>query len=189
MKINLKRILGKKKSVCFFKDFVGINPSLQSLWVFDIKGRRIIKYPDDAGDFEYSSTLNTLSKTEDFISIPGGIASPIKFNGSVLGTIIGFNNKPGPKIDALVLFAGKMVFQFIKDAIETEKVLEETLSLYKEINLLYDIGGDVISCIDLKQVTKLILNMAANIIHADKGSLMLTDEGSNICNRSRVFLV
>lgn len=72
------------------------------------------------------------------------------------------------------------MFQFIKETIETEKVLEETLSLYKEINLLYDIGEDVISCIDLKQVTKLILNMATNIIKADKGSLMLTDEGTNI---------
>lgn len=68
---------------------------------------KAIKYPEDAEDFEYSGTLNTLSTTENFTSIPGGMASPIKFNGSVLGTIIGFHNGPGTKIEALVLFAGK----------------------------------------------------------------------------------
>ena len=178
--INLRRILGRKRVFTFFKDLVDLNRNIHSLWIFDKKGKEVIKYPEADVDFAFNSSVNAqLIETKEFIPIPGGIASSIKFNDQVLGTIIGFSNDAESRIADFVLFAKKEATIFIKESIEKRELIEETLNVYREINLLYEVGEDIISCLDLAQIAEIILDKAKKTIAVDNGSIMLFNKTTN----------
>ncbi len=91
---------------------------------------------------------------------------PVHLNDQIIGWVIGENNASS------VAF----LLSYIANKELQEKMLaRETLDKYKEINLLYNISGQLAACLDLKQVANLVIDEATRLIKATSGSLMLVN--------------
>jgi serine phosphatase RsbU (regulator of sigma subunit) len=58
-------------------------------------------------------------------------------------------------------------------ALETRDLARETLDRYREINLLYNVGETIGSCLDPEEIPKLVLGEAKRIIDAEGGLVLL----------------
>lgn len=61
----------------------------------------------------------------------------------------------------------------IKQSLDTRDVISETLSRYREINLLYRIGETIGSCLEVEEIPQLALQEVHQIIEADAGAVIL----------------
>ena len=69
-------------------------------------------------------------------------------------------------------------------ALENRSLAQETLERYREINLLYNIGETINTCLDSDKIPHLVLKEAARIIHADAGAVLLRDQEDMLVIRS-----
>ncbi|MEE8185363.1 MAG: GAF domain-containing protein, partial [Thermodesulfobacteriota bacterium] len=92
---------------------------------------------------------------------------PVELSGEVIGWVIG-GGKSSTVASLLTHLANK---EFEKKALACE-----TLAKYKELILLYDISEKIASCLDPKEVARLVINEAKKLIKANNASVMLLNE-------------
>lgn len=92
---------------------------------------------------------------------------PIELSGLVIGWVIG-SEKAAP--------VAALLTHLVKNELEKKTLARETLDKYKELNLLYNISGRITTCLELKDVAKLVLDEARRLIAASSGSVMLLNK-------------
>lgn len=95
---------------------------------------------------------------------------PIELEGKVLGWVIG-DEKASPVASLLSHLASREY--------EKKTLSVETLERYKEINLLYTISQKMASCLDSREVARLVIEEVKKVIRADSASVMLLNEETN----------
>jgi class 3 adenylate cyclase len=92
---------------------------------------------------------------------------PIQLAEQVIGCVIGLEN--ASLVASIITYLANQEF-------EKKTLGRETLDRYKEINLLYNISGKLSTCLDFKEVAKLVIDEATRLIQADSASAMLLNE-------------
>lgn len=92
---------------------------------------------------------------------------PIQLAEQVIGWVIGLENTS--IVASLITYLANQEF-------EKKTLARETLDRYKEINLLYNISGKLSTCLDFKEVAKLVIDEATRLIQADSASAMLLNK-------------
>lgn len=96
---------------------------------------------------------------------------PVHAAGVLIGRVFG-NEKVAP-------IASLLSFQ-AESEVEKRTLATETLNKYKEITLLYDMVELVSSCLDTKEVARLVIEQARRVIHLTSVSVLLLDKDSGI---------
>lgn len=94
--------------------------------------------------------------------------SPVIVENQAIGSVVG-DEKSAPVAAHFLTHLAQLEY-------EKKCIAKETLDRYKEITLLHHIAENIGSCLDLKEVGKLILNEAKNFLNATAGSMMLLDD-------------
>lgn len=92
---------------------------------------------------------------------------PIQIAGQVIGWVIGLENAS---------IVASIISYLANQELEKKTLAHETLDRYKEINFLYKISGKLATCLDFKEVAKLVIDEATRLIKADSASAMLFNE-------------
>lgn len=92
---------------------------------------------------------------------------PIQLAGQVIGWVIGLENAS---------IVASIINYLANQELEKKTLAHETLDRYKEINFLYKISGELATCLDFKEVAKLVIDEATRLIKADSASAMLLNE-------------
>lgn len=92
---------------------------------------------------------------------------PIQLAGQVIGWVVGLENSS---------IVASIISYLANQELEKKTLAHETLDRYKEINFLYKISGKLATCLDFKEVAKLVIDEATRLIKADSASAMLLNE-------------
>ncbi|HET7091174.1 MAG TPA: PP2C family protein-serine/threonine phosphatase [Anaerolineae bacterium] len=127
-----------------------------------------------------------LVKDERIVHADGLTILPLWVDAALVGALIAKESSPllssatgeGPGVRALrCLYA--CASMLIAQTIETRDIARETLERYREINLLYQIGETIGSCLDAAEIPGMALAEAQRVIRAEAGAVLLpaSDDG------------
>jgi serine phosphatase RsbU (regulator of sigma subunit) len=101
-----------------------------------------------------------------------GTRHPILLNSeTILGWVIGDTE------DAV--FLADLISYIVQKELESKLLAQETLSKYKELTLLYELGEKISNCIDIEQLAQLTLNEAQSLLSTKKSlqiAILLKDQ-------------
>lgn len=95
---------------------------------------------------------------------------PIELDAEVLGWVMG---------DEKASVVASLLSHLASREYEKKTLSVETLEKYKEINLLYTISQKMASCLDPREVARLVIDEARKVIQANSASVMLLNEETN----------
>jgi len=78
-----------------------------------------------------------------------------------------------PPVDHALHCLRRSLGMLVAQALEKRSVARETLERYREINLLYNIGETIGTCLDPEEIPRLVLVEANRVIRADVGVVLL----------------
>jgi len=99
------------------------------------------------------------------------IAHPIEFANELIGWVRGSQNAAG--VVSLLSYA-------LKQECEKKNLAHELLERYQEIDLLHDISIQVTASLNLKQVSRLLIQEACQLIPSTGGAILLLDKKTGI---------
>lgn len=91
---------------------------------------------------------------------------PIKLSEDILGYVIGHESSAP--------LAGLLTY-FVNQEFEKKALISETLRLYKDITLLYNISEKMSSCMDFRGIARLVIDEIKSFIRPTAASVMLMD--------------
>ncbi|WP_413198486.1 ATP-binding protein [Nostoc piscinale] len=100
----------------------------------------------------------------------GAIAHPIEFAGELIGWVHGSQQAAG--VVLLLLYA-------LKQESEKKNLAHELLERYQEIDLLHDISIQVTASLNLRPVSRLLIQEAAQLIPSTGGAILLLNQKTN----------
>ena len=110
---------------------------------------------------------------------PGSHSVPLEVQGEPAGMLIASptseNNNEGLLLPLVQLVKEKLEEE-AQLRYELQNTLEELISKYEELAVLYESAETVATVMNLEEVSQLILEQAADILQVDHASLMLVDE-------------
>lgn len=115
-----------------------------------------IRVEDNEGKY----LLGSIEKSEEFWY-------PIEFEDEVLGRVIG-----GEKADDVA----KLLTHLANKEDEKKTLGSEVLSLYREINLIYNFSEKLAAALDINNVAEMALEEAHQLIQATGGSVLLIND-------------
>ena len=124
---------------------------------------------------------NPLPQTICIVDIDDSVIFGSFFDGSrhainlnsdtLLGWVIGDN--------AEALFLADLIGFIAQRELESKLLAQETLSKYKELTLLYELGEKISNCIDIEQLANLTINEAQNLLNTNESlqiGILLKDQ-------------
>jgi PAS domain S-box-containing protein len=110
-------------------------------------------------------------------SLDGALAMPLQVAGEAIGALAARGPEATrPQIETALRALHRVLTQFLSEAVGKQSLAEETLERYREINLLYNIGETISTCLDPGAIPHKVLAEAARVIRADLGFVLLQDE-------------
>ncbi|ALF53553.1 histidine kinase [Nostoc piscinale CENA21] len=98
------------------------------------------------------------------------IAHPIEFAGEVIGWVRGSQQAVG--VVSILIYA-------LKQESEKKNLAHELLERYQEIDLLHDISIQVTASLNLRQVSRLLIQEASQLIPSTGGAILLLNQKTN----------
>lgn len=98
---------------------------------------------------------------------------PIEVANELLGYVVQYGTGSGPD---LLEVAAELVARETGVRYELQSTLEELISKYEELTVLYESAETVATVMNLEEVSRRILDQAAEILDVDHASLMLLDD-------------
>ncbi len=174
----LRKLLDKPASALLFEALSRIYRVKPWLGVLDLEGRPVICYPEAVEqDTMEDSQPPDDRRQQSYPTATGYIDSPLFIDDVCIGNLVGKSNKPRDTSFPLMLeLLNSLLVSQIKNKKERKEILRETLDTYKEINLLYNLGDSISSCLDIEQLAKTILRESQKIIKSKSSSLMLLED-------------
>lgn len=110
-----------------------------------------------------------LVKDERIVHADGLTILPLWVDAALVGALIAKEPAPEAALRCLHACASMLIAQ----TIETRDIARETLERYREINLLYQIGETIGSCLDAAEIPGMALAEAQRAIRAEAGAVLL----------------
>jgi len=147
MNANIKRLLKKKDVVLRMVD--------------ELCDRRLVLVEPDGAPL-YESAGTKWSGREEKKEL-----HPVVFSGETICYVAGV-----PEVAA----AASLISTMLGSEMEKRALVAETLSKYREINLLYDLTEKLATSLDLRDVANLAVGEALRMVRADSASMMIFDD-------------
>lgn len=178
---TLKKILDKRKTKHLLKAFLNNTPDLCACWVVDQKGTCFTGYPDKT-EKDFHGLIEKISASGDAVIASPYLGSPIFIDEDLAGIVVAQSNGDASSQSFLqaLHYLSVALTQFAMLGIEKREILEDALDKYREITLIYTIGETMSSCLDVDQITQLILEMTQNLIETENSSVMLLNPETGV---------
>ncbi len=185
-KFYLKKLLRSEQIATLLQDFAPLLGLEVSLAVSDEAGRLLGSnrpFPPEVAQV----LLETARETVEIVIAPPGAAMPICVEEQRLGLILATGPLPPPAQTQSVLVALRRSLESLaRVAFAKWAVAQETLDRYREINLLYKLGGTLATCLDMDELLHLALTEASKIIKVRWGAVWLYDESEELTVAARI---
>ncbi len=98
-----------------------------------------------------------------------------------VGLVMAAGPLPPPAQTQAALTALRRALEFLVGiTLEKRAIARETLDRYREINLLYNLGEKLATCLDIDELLQRVLTEANRIIQAHQGAVLLYDESEKL---------
>lgn len=101
---------------------------------------------------------------------------PLEVAGTTLGFLAVFDSQPEADREPLLQLVKSRLEKEAALRYELQNTLEELISKYEELTVLYESAETVATVMNLEEVSRRILDQAAEILEVDHASLMLLDD-------------
>lgn len=121
------------------------------------------------------------------VSTSLGAIAPVRVEGQRVGLIMATGPLPPPDQTKVALTALRYSLESLAMmALEKRAVVQETLDRYREINLLYNLGETLVTCLEVNELPQRMLAESNKIIQARWGVVLLYDESERLVITSSV---
>jgi adenylate cyclase len=172
----LHRLLGRRETAVLLKEFAALMPGVE-LALAGADGRPFVGEVEWlleglAGGLEEACAGRTMYDGDRLFV-------PLVAGEQVVGVLaVRGLDVTHPPMDQALHCLRRSLTMLVAQAWEKRSVARETLERYREINLLYDIGETIGTCLDPEEIPRLVLVEANRVIRADVGVVLLsTREG------------
>jgi len=179
-KSRLRRLLEAERAAALLRDFASLLGPEVSLAVCDESGHLLSTqrpFPPET----IQALLKAASTTTECIITPQGAAASIRVEGQQIGAILATGPLPPPTQARAALTALRRALESLAEVtLEKRAIARETLDRYREINLLYNLGETLATCLDKDELPQRALTEASQIIQARQGAILLCDEAGKL---------
>lgn len=172
--VPLHRLLNRREMVAVLEEFVGIAPAVDLL-LLDAEGQLFAGVSDWLPD-ERSAWLEQARAGQPLI-LDGCRIVPLLDGESLLGVLAARGPLDDPAVQHALRCLERSLALLLAEALEKRSIARETLDRYREVNLLYNIGETIGTCLDPQEIPRLVLREASRIIRADVGVVLLSAAG------------
>ena len=170
MKRTLRRLLGTRQAQVLLGQLEQLaGPSL-SIGLAEADGKYL------AGTSKWKESQIRLAlqsfSAERAADTPTQALFPLHVQGELVGALVVSGEIPPDARQGLET-SQYLIELILAQAVEKRAVAEETLDRYREINLLYNIGETIGSCLDPDEIPQLVLAETRRVIKADMGMVLL----------------
>jgi len=187
-KLRLKKLLYPEQIRTLLKDFAPLLGPGVSLAVSDEPGHLLgshQSFPPEVAHTLWKAMqvgqLSTAAEAAEVTITSQGAATPIRVEMQRVGLILATGPLPPPARTQAALTTLKHALESLaKVALEKRAIAHETLDRYREINLLYNLGETLATCLDVDELLQQVLTEASQIIQAHQGAVLLYDEAGEL---------
>ncbi|MEA3342100.1 MAG: adenylate/guanylate cyclase domain-containing protein, partial [Chloroflexota bacterium] len=178
--IYLKMLFRPRQLGTLLQDFAPLLGPEVSLAVRDETGHLIGNYRSFSSDVA-SALLEEAQETAGFddfgrsevVIVSQGAVSSICVEGQRVGLILAVGPLPAPAQTQAALTALRRSLESLASlALEKRAIVQETLDRYREINLLYNLGDTLATCLDVDELPQRALAESNRIIQAKWGAVL-----------------
>ena len=178
--LRLKKLLRSEQIVALLKDFAPLLSPEVSLAVSDEAGRLLgsnRSFPPQVTQ----ALLEAARETVEVAVAPSGAAMPIYVEEQRVGLILAAGPLPPPdQTEAVLVALRRSLESLARVALAKWAVAQETLDRYREVNLLYKLGGTLATCLDVDELLHRTLTEASRIIKVRWGAVLLYGEAEEL---------
>ena len=175
-KTPLRRLLKPRDTTTLLAEFERLLPGY-CLSVFDEDGKTLAGFPVHAPE----NLLPLLEESSDgkMIGWEAGFLQPLLYESQIRGGLTAqrIQSEGGTSsnhhVQQVLYCLNHTLSLLLKQAIETRDIVGETVERYREINLLYQIGETIGTCLDPQKIPQLVLQEAKRCIQFDAGMVLL----------------
>jgi adenylate cyclase len=185
---RLKKLLHPEQIRALLKDFASLLGPEVSLAVSDgsdhlLKSHR--SFPREVTDaLQKAMPAGRPSRAAEAAQVMithQSAATPIYAGGEQVGLILAAGPLPPPARTETALRALKHALELLVEVtLEKRATARETLDRYREINLLYNLGETLATCLDVDELLQRVLTEASQIIQAHQGAVLLYNEAGEL---------
>ncbi len=180
---RLKRLLHPEQITTVLGDFAPLLGPEVALAVCDAGGRLLGThgaFPPEVVQILWDAATRqpTQAVEEENVAITvHGAVTPLRAQERQVGLILATGRLAPPAQTRAALTALRRAMESLAGAaLEKRAIARETLDRYREINLLYDMGETLATCLNVDELLERVLTEACQIIHAQQGAVLLYDE-------------
>jgi len=179
--IDLKKLIRPRQLATLLHDCASLlGPSI-SLAVSDETGHLLASYrsfPEHVAPAILESVRQTAACDQpEVVETPLGTATPICVEREWAGLLIATGSLPALDRTRAALTTTRHAVELIADvALAKRAIAQETLERYREINLLYNMGDTLATCLDVNELPQRTLVESNKLIQARWGVIMLHEE-------------
>lgn len=155
------------------------------LWIVNIEGETVASYPAGLEFHQDPAGLLVEMRSSDTpIERPWCMAYPLKIEGKLQGALLADSPPEAlatslPENAARVLDCLSLALTLLANkGLERNAFALEILDKYRELNLLYNAGETITSCLHVEEIVHLLLKMSIQTLKAAWGEVRLLDENS-----------
>jgi adenylate cyclase len=180
---RLSRLIDAEAASSLLKSYVTLWDDTDALSLIDARGRQIVGVLE-LDQQEFSRIWNAVRHAGAFITPERDMGAwPIRAVGDIVGMLVATGELP-PNTDTLAGILVLTLETIITEALAKRAIAQETLDLYREINVLYSIGETLGAGLELEEVCRLILVESIKLIKCLRGAVLLVEQSSRNDNGS-----
>ncbi|HDQ70649.1 MAG TPA: hypothetical protein ENN19_00960, partial [Chloroflexi bacterium] len=123
-----------------------------------------------------ASLWQAAPETDEIALLPQGAVAPVYVESRRSGLILATGALPPPPQTRLVLAALRQSLESLAQVtLERRAVAHEALARYRELNLLYNLGETLATCLNVDELLQRVVFEATRIIQARQGAVLLLD--------------
>lgn len=163
--VNLKKIIVKGEVLSLLRGL--ITPTTSPIVIEDHAGKMLV---DDLGAISSDQLKDTQSNIHQDLNDQKFLKVPILLGEEILGWV-----KGKEQVEQVANF-----LSYLADReFERKTLAADALDKYREISLLYTISGKMSNCLDVKEISTLVIEEASKLISSTSASVMLHNEASD----------
>jgi adenylate cyclase len=175
-KFALKRLLDGAKISNLLNGYLALLGQPDGLSIIDVDGQQLVGHVrlDEA---EVKGLWDTILEQGAFVNSARDLAAwPIALNDETQGMLVITGSLPA-NLESVVSLLVLTLEMIVAEAALRRAIAQETLNLYREINVLYNIGDTLGAGRELEQVCQLVLVHSMKQIKCRQGAVLLVEPG------------
>lgn len=175
---RLERLLDRAAVSDLLSGYASVWSELESLSLVDERGRCVSGQTVLQQD-EVSRLWDAVRCGDPYIAHTRDTAAwPIAADGEPYGMLVATGKLPD-RLDGIILPLVVTLRTLIGEGVARRAIAQETLDLYRELNVLYRIGDTLGAGLELDQVCRRVLDESIKLIKGHRGAVLLVDHSTN----------